>query len=375
VIRFLLLILIPAALISGYWIIGRYENRVRALFSLEYEIPVEVRQAEKSVRAVGVTARGELEPMKEVKAVAPVGGVIKELRFLPGDRVAAGTVVAIVEPKGLSERLEFQESAVKDAEALVKSSDEQLAAAEKQLAQLRALYAKDLIPRREVEDAEGAVKTARVHKDAMQAQLAQRLSISAQTSYVLRAARIAAPAAGRVTRRWLEPGAVVAEGTPVLSVAPTDPLRVIVHLHSVTAENIRTGTAVTVSVDASPEREYRGFVKQINDVANFAGDQSALEVEVANPTGALKFGTPVTLSFLSGARHDGIFVPETAVIQSEGTPLVYVKEGAVVRRRNITPGKHYNGEIEVISGLEPGDAVVVNGAERLIEGSRVRAVE
>jgi membrane fusion protein (multidrug efflux system) len=78
---------------------------------------------------------------------------------------------------------------------------------------------------------------------------------------------------------------------------------------------------------------------------------------------------------LAGERRNGIFVPSTALINGDVRPGVYVNEGGIARQRYITPGERNNGEIEVVSGLEPGDAVIVNGAERLVDGSRVRVVE
>jgi RND family efflux transporter MFP subunit len=250
-----------------------------------------------------------------------------------------------------------------------------LAAAEKKFADARELYQKDLIARRETEQAEAAVKTARAQKEAAQAQLAQRLSMTAQTRHVLGLARVTAPMGGVVTRRWSEPGAPVAESAPILSVASMEALRIVVHLKSKDTEKIRPGTAAKVNVDASPGREFRGIVTQVQDLANFTGDELSVEIEVANPGGALKFGTPASVAFFAGERRDGLFVPKAALIQDQGSPSVYVSEGGIARQRHVTPGEHRGGEIEVTSDIEPGNTMVVSGAERLTDGSRVRVVK
>jgi len=350
-------------------------DRLSRLFSVDHEIPVEVRKAEKTSLALTLTAGGKLEPIKELKAIATVPGVVKEIRFLAGDKVAAGAVVAVIEAQDFGERLAVREAAVKEAEARRKSSESRLAAAEKQLADRRDLYGKNFIARREVELAEAAVNTARAQKEALQAQLAQRISMLEQTRHVLGLARITAPVGGIVTRRWAEPGALVTEAAPILSVAQVETLRMIVNLKSRDAEKLRPGTAAKVKVDVPPERDFRGLVTEIHETANFTGDELSVEIEIANPAGVLKFGMPASVSFLVGERRDGIFVPSKALIDGEARPSVYVNEGGIARQRNITPGKRNNGEIEVVSGLTPGDAVIVNGAERLVDGSRVRVVE
>ena len=374
--RFLITCLVLAGSISAYWLVSvPYLDRLSRLFSVEYEIPVEVRKAEKTSLALTLTARGQLEPIKEVKAVATVPGVIKEIRYLTGDRVIAGAVVAVVEAQDLAERIAVEEAAVKETEANLQGSESRLAAAETQLADTRDLYGKNFIARRDVELAEAAVKTARIQKEAVQAQLAQRISMLAQTRHALGLARVTVPVGGIVTRRWAEPGALVTEAAPILSVAPMETLRMIVNMKSRDAEKLRPGTVAKVKVDVPPERDFRGVVTQIHETANFTGDELSVEVEVANPAGALKFGMPASVFFLAGERRNGIFVPSTALINGDVRPGVYVNEGGIARQRYITPGERNNGEIEVVSGLEPGDAVIVNGAERLVDGSRVRVVE
>jgi HlyD family secretion protein len=371
--RFLIPCLILAGLITGYLLVSApFGDRLSGLFSLDYEIPVEVRKAEKSPVGNFVTAQGRLEPLKEIKISATIPGVLKEVRYAAGDKVAAGAVVAAIEAKDLAERLTVQEAAIKEAEAHLKKSESQLAAAEKQFASARDLYQKDFIARREMEQAETAVNTARLEKEAAQAHLAQRISMSAQTRHVLGLARITAPIGGVVTRRWAEPGAPVAEAAPILSVAPAETLRIVLNLKSSDAEKIRPATAALVKVDVSPEKDFRGFVKHVQEIANFTGDELSVEIEVANPGGVLKYGMPASVSFITGERRH---VPRTALIQGQGSTCVFINQGGRARQRNITPGKQQNGEIEVVSGLETGDMVVVSGAERLIDGSRVRVVK
>jgi RND family efflux transporter MFP subunit len=167
----------------------------------------------------------------------------------------------------------------------------------------------------------------------------------------------------------------VPEAAPILSIAPTDTLKIMLKLRSVDAEKIPPGMSVKVKVDALPGTDFRGKVTRVQELANFTGDESSVEIELANPGGALKFGMPVSVSFSTGERRDGIFVPKSALVEIHGKPYVYINEGGKARQRNVTPGKQYDGEIEVVSGLEPGEAVVVKGVERLGDGSRVRAVD
>lgn len=374
--RFLASSYIFAGLTIGYLALpASVRERLTGLFALEYEIPVKVVKVRKGAVDHPLTAQGEFEPLKEIRINATVSGVVKEIRFAPGDRVAAGTVVATIETAALAERLDTQESTVKEAEATVKESQSQLAVAEKQLATKRALYQKNYIAGRELVLAEAAAKTARAQRDAAEAQLAQRLSLAAQTRHVLGLARISAPVAGIVTRRWVEPGAMVSEAVPILSIAQAETMKLWINLKSADAEGIKPGMAAQVKVDAFPQRNFRGKVTQVQEAANFSGDEWSVEIETPNPGGALRFGMPASVSLPSGERRDGIFIPRTALFEIRGESCLYVIEGGKARHRNVAPGKNHDDKIEVVSGLKPGEEVVVSAIERLRNGSRVRVVE
>jgi RND family efflux transporter MFP subunit len=352
-------------------------RRISTLFSLDHEIPVEVRKAQRTLPAAILTARGQLEPVREFKAVTTVPGRVEEIRYNTGDKVAAGSVVAVIATGDgdLGERLVDQESAVKDAEGQLKSSESDLAAAERRLVELRDLHGRNLIARRDVEQAEATVKTAHAQREAARAELAQQTSISKQTRRVLEVARVIAPAAGMVTRRWSEPGAIVGESAPILSIAPTSPLLIMLRMKRHEAEKLPPGAKATIGTTDTSAETFRGVVTQVHELANFDGDELSVDVEIANPAGVLKLGTTVKVLFTLADRRGGIFVPEAALIYDHGSPNVYVCEGGIARRRSIASGKTYDGEVEVISGLQPDELVVIKGIERLSDGSRVRATE
>jgi RND family efflux transporter MFP subunit len=352
-------------------------RRVSTLFALDHEIPVEVRPAQRTLPAAILTARGRLEPVREFKAVATVAGRVQEILYKSGDKVAAGNVVAIIAAGDgdLGGRLIAQDAAIKEAEAQLKSSEAELAAAEKRLAERRDLYSRSLIARREVEHAEARVETAQAEIEAARAEVAQRVSTSKQTRRVLEVARVIAPASGVVTRRWSEPGAAISESAPILSIAPTSPLMIMLRMKRQEAEKLAVGANAAIDVAENSAETFRGSVTQVHELANFDGDELSVDVEVANPRGVLKFGSSADVSFILVDRRDGIFVPQAALIHDHGVPGVYVCEGGIARWRHIVSGKNYGGEIEVISGLRPDEWVVIKGIERLTDGARVRATE
>jgi RND family efflux transporter MFP subunit len=285
-------------------------------------------------------------------------------------------VIAVIEAAELGERMAAQEAAIKEAEAQIKKRASELTEAEKHAGELRDLFQKNFIARREVELAEAAAQTARVQKEAADAQLAQRISLAAQTRHLLALTRVIAPVSGVVSRRWLEPGAAVNESAPLISISAAETLKIVAHVKSADTEELAAGAATKVTVDGLPERVFRGKVKQIQELANFTGDESSVEIEVANPNNALKAGMAASAALTLGESREAIFIPTQALGQSQpGGAHVFVVENGKARRRQVVLGDEQNGEVEVVSGLERGEAVVITSLERLRDGSRVVAVQ
>ena len=373
--RLILFFILACALVGLVSLSVPTRERLARLFSLDYEIPVEVARAHKKPLGRSLTARGELLPLKEVRVNSTLSGVIKEMRVGAGDKVAAGAVVAIIEANDLAERLSGQEAAIKEAEAQIKRSESQLVAAEKQLSATRELFQKNFIARREVELAEASAATARAQKEVAEAQLAQRISLFTQTQRVLTLTRITAPIAGFVSRRWVEPGATVTESAPLVSISQAATLKILSHVKTVDLEKIRPGTAAQVVAEGAPDKVFRGKVTQVQELANFTGDESSVEIEVANPDGALKIGMIASASLPLEERRDGIFLPIGARVTTGGQQThLFVLENGKARQKKVVLGKEQDGQIEVLSGLEPGQVVIVKGVDRLRDGSRVLAV-
>ena len=373
--------LIPAVILgclsAGYLSLSTpVRERLASLFSVEHEIQVEVASVHQRTLRRTLTARGEILPVKETRINSNISGTVKEIPFAAGERITKGAVIATIEAGDLAERLAVQEVAVKEAAEEIKKSERESLAAEKHLSAMRDLFQKNFIARREVEIAEAAAATARAQKEAAEAQLAQRLSSSAQTRHVLSLTRITVPVAGLVSRRWVEAGARVTESTPLVSISQTETLKFFAEVKSADTKNIVAGTPGEIVVDGLPEKVFRGKVTRIQELANFSGDESSLEVELANPGNALTIGMAATVSLPLEDPRDGIFVPLSARVQTEAGPShVFVLEEGKARRKEAVFGKPQGSEIEVLSGLQPGELVVAKGVERLRDGSRVLAVE
>ncbi|MGE5819096.1 MAG: efflux RND transporter periplasmic adaptor subunit [Deltaproteobacteria bacterium] len=320
-------------------------------------------------------AVGQLEAGKETDAVSPLPGVLKEVRAKVGDVVKRGEVLAVVQAKGLLERADENEAAVKRAVANLKELKTQLDKAEEKLATTRELYQRDLIARREVEEVEMLAETAQAEKERAQAELAQREAALAQIRYLLGLTKIVAPASGMVTRRYAEPGASVAASGVIMSIAEPAIMRAAIRLAPAEAALVRPGMAATVRVGALPGKIYKGTVSNVTMAAEGENNGSTAEIDIPNPDGLLKPAFEVAVSIpLTGAREI-IVVPRAAVFDFQGKRYVYVVDTRRAQLRSVGTGAEISGEIAITSNLAEGEKVIVAAETKIQPQSHVHIVD
>ncbi len=221
------------------------------------EIVVPVAAVKLESRPVVLRISGELQPSAEVDVVSRLAGRLTEVKFKTGDNVTAGAVVASVYSNELSERVRVVEAELPATRMQLQERQQQAAASDKQLAQVKELYRQDLIARRDVEQAETQAVTARAQLELARAQLAQEEAMLNQARELQQLARIVAPVSG-VVAAALPVGAPVNEARAILAIAQIDRLKLLGEVPAVFKELIRDGMVAQVSPRKGPARRARG---------------------------------------------------------------------------------------------------------------------
>jgi HlyD family secretion protein len=183
-------------------------------------------------------------------------------------------------------------------------------------------------------------------------------------------AQIRAPFSGRVSGRPVQPGAVLPAGGQVARLIGVDGSYFEGEVPAGEIMRIQMGDQVEVRVDGLPNRVFSGSIAATSPSATGVGRLFRVRVQLNGGAGEVKPGMfargSVTLSEI-----DGIAVPATAVVTRGGESLVFVVDGDKARRVPVQVGLRQGDWIQV-SGLQPGDQVVVTGQNDLEEGSLVR---
>jgi len=186
---------------------------------------------------------------------------------------------------------------------------------------------------------------------------------------------VKAPIAGVVQQRSIVEGQFVDQGDMVALMVQSDPLRLRFTVPESRASRLSRNMDITFTVPAYPESTFSGSVY---DVGAFV-DPQTLEVicwaHVGNPDEKLKPGFFAHVDLQVESRSEAVVVPLGAVLPTEHGMTAYVIEDGIAVRRAVETGLHVTGDaVEVLSGLNPGEQLVVEGMNALQDGVPVRVI-
>ena len=183
---------------------------------------------------------------------------------------------------------------------------------------------------------------------------------------------IRAPFKGAVTRRQAALGEYLSINAPVVSLVRSHPLRLRLEVPERLAAKVRHGQRVDLRVEGIAISR-SGTVVRISPSIEVQNRSLLVEAEVPNQDGALRAGSFAEGSVVVNPDARGIAIASRAVLSYAGVDRVFVVENGTAAERVVRTGRRLSGErVEILEGLKPGDPVIVEGADRLAPGQKVR---
>ena len=332
--------------------------------------PVVAMAARKGDVGVWLTGLGNVTPLNTVVVKSRVDGQLMAVRYREGQTVAKGELLATIDPRPFQVQLT-------QAEGQMARDREQLNNARLDLQRYKQLWKEDSIPKQQydtqealVRQLEGSVKVDQGLIDSARLQLLY--------------SRITAPVSGRAGLRQVDPGNIVhaSDANGLVVITQMQPISVVFpipedNLPQVLAR-LRSGTRLTVDAydRAQKQKLATGTLLTVDNQIDPTTGTVKLKAVFSNSRNELFPNQFVNASLLVETMHNAVIVPSVAIQRGPQGNFVYVvKPDKTVALRPVVTGVGQGGDISVSSGLEPGELVVVDGAERLREGSRVAVKE
>lgn len=316
---------------------------------------------------VVVEAMGTVRSRRQVAIAARVLAEVKSLEKSPGDAVAAGETLVLLESSGL-------EADAARAEAALRSLEEALGEARTEHERTRRLLAREAATRRELDLATYRLSSTTADRDAAVKELD---AARARLGY----ATIAAPFAGIVHERHVDPGDLASPGLPLLGVYDPRELRLEARVDESLLGRLAVGAPIEVLIGALGPA-VTGKVGEIVPAIEAASRTGTVKIDLP-PESAARPGAFGRARIPAGTRR-AVVVPREALVRRGQLEMVFTvaeADGAtrarmrLVRGGGPAPPGGPGGpeEVEILTGLAPGTAVVVSGAAGLADGAPVDA--
>jgi cobalt-zinc-cadmium efflux system membrane fusion protein len=319
-----------------------------------------------------VTAPGRIQtiPTRVSRIAVPVPGRIRQVLVGPGDAVQSGQVLFTLESPDVSSLM----SAYRQAEARAGQAKAALAKAEADLARVRDLFEHRAIAQKEVMSAQAALAQARADAEqasaAMQESLGRLDILGLKPGAFQQEISVRAPISGKVLEISLASGEYRNDtSAPVMTVADLSSVYIVADVPETLIRLVTVGERIEVSLAAFPGETFSARVARISDAVS--ADTRTIQViaELTNPRGRLR------PDMFGEIRHEETFrtvpvVPGAAVVQREGRTSVWrEREPGRFEAVDVTTGRPRGGVTPLLSGIQAGDRVVVDGAMLLERGN------
>lgn len=422
-----LFILIGAAVVIILVLGGMVAARKR-----EKPIPVTTDKAFRKNITQLVTATGKIQPEVEVKIAPEVSGEIIDIPVKEGDVVRRGQLLVKIKPDVYQAQVESQQAALNSSRSSAVRNKAELDKADLDYKRAMSLYQKGLLSESDRKAAETTYNTAKAALDASRFDVQRAEGALSQTSDALKKTVVVAPMDGsissltsRVGERVV--GTIQFAGTEMMRIANLNNMEAVVNVNENDIVNVKLGDTARISIDAYPDRQIRGFVREIAQTAttNNAGSQEQVtnfevKISIPNPPVPLRPGMSTTADIETATVQNAVVVPiqsvtvrtadsklspeelekqrsqqkaqegsdnraevtnETQQKQAERERrekllrVVFVKNGDKVRMQKVETGIADSTYIEIKSGIKAGDEVVSGSytaiSRRLKDGSKV----
>ena len=309
-------------------------------------IPVAVEEAVVGSISSYYTATATLEAEKEAEILARVTGVIQSIQSEEGDYVKTGSDLL---------RIENDEYRLRLAQAEANTSKFR-----DRHDRLKDMMDQNLVSVEEYDQ---------VKNDFIAAEAAEDLA-RLDLSYT----RVTAPFSGRVVRRLVDVGQNVSVGTPLFGLSDFDPLLARVHVPSKEFKKLKPDQMVDLVLDSDQNR-LQGLIKLVSPIIDPATGTIKVTVEIKEYPANTRPGDFAVVRIVTEKRTGTTLVPKIAVFTDRGDQIVYIEADSTAERRVVETGFQDDTNIEILSGVQAGERVVVKGQRSLKHGAALKIMD
>jgi membrane fusion protein (multidrug efflux system) len=300
-----------------------------------------------------ITLPGEIKPYQEATLYAKVAGYLKKMTVDKGDPVEQGTLLAEIEvPELLADQARYR-AELKVAEIDFRRLNES------------QTKAPDLVIPQTVDDARGKLEVAKANLE--------------RTETLLNYARIVAPFSGIITRRMVDPGAFIPaassgsnpQNAALVTLSDFSRVRLQVAVPEAEAALVTSNQPVKANIEGLPGKMFEGAITRFSYALDEATRTMLAEIELPNPGLQLRPGMFATVRIGIDRKADALLVPVDAVLTDKSGSAVFLVAEGKARKTKVQTGFNDGTNVEVMTGLNADQPVILLGKQPPTDGQGV----
>lgn len=328
------------------------------------------------VRSIPVT--GSLEAAGTVKAktvssvASRVMGAVTSIVVNEGDHVKKGSLLLTIEDGDIREKVRSAEAGRNEAAKALEAAKENLALQDLTYERYKKLFEGKAISRQEFDTVETRRDTSRLEYERAE-EAVKRAEAGVNEARVYRSyARVVSPVDGIVSEKRIEVGSMATPGTPLVIIEDTSSFVLEAHADERLSGSIKKGLSLGVTID-SLSKTFDGRVTEVLPSVDPASRTFLVKIILKGP--GLRSGLYGRVSF-PVAQKTATVAPVSAVASKGQLKGVYaVDEAGVVTYRLVRTGESYGTDVEILSGVDPGEKIIVEGVDKAVDGGVIKAAK
>jgi membrane fusion protein (multidrug efflux system) len=325
-------------------------------------IPVKVVSLAKGKLVDSISSTGNLEGSEKAAISPKISGIMEEVLVREGNVLNKGDVLARFDDDDFRLQVKQVEAGLAQAKANFKN-------AEIELARKEELLKEQAIPQGLYDTFKARYEMAKAQRESAEVTLALAKQNLADTI-------VRSPISGVVDYRGIEPGEyyMTMSGKPIFRVVTINPIRTKFTLPEKYAGRAKVGQRVKISVDAFPGESFLGEVSVVNPSVDPISRTFNLEALIPNPDHRLKPGFFASVELIFWEKPDVFAVSQAIIGENDGKYYLFVVEDGKAVKREVFLGVKANSYVELVTGVEVGDLIVISGYEGLSDGRTVAII-
>lgn len=328
---------------------------------------VQVVRPQRSPASYEFSLPGNTQALQETVLYARTNGYLRERLADIGDRVESGQLLARIEAPDVDAQLRAAQAGLEQSRAAFNI-------ARVTFERQKKLLSEKVTSQQEFDQADATFRQADANVKTAEANV-QNLSV--QQGFQ----RITAPFTGVVTERNLDVGALISVGAnsaapSLFKLAQTDVLRVFIAVPQAYSASIRNGQEVGITAPQFPRETFKGKVTRSADALDPVARTERVEIQLPSEGGKLLPGMYLTVRFTVSQSEPVLLVPAGVLdVRREGPRVAIVTSAKKITYRPVTLGRDFGATVEVASGLNGDEQLVVNPTTDLSEGEPVEVAQ